>query len=177
MTQHHRELAALHDALAGLYADEASACRDAGLDVRQIAFSTHAVNNWTAILDEAEQQTAVPDLVAVARKEYPKNAPLLNAAAAYEQAWPAVTPPTPPASIGTSLPAFDVSAGAQPGPLATQTVQRRRPLTRALVCATIFPSLFVHCLHRTSAGTGELFGVVPAQNKADSPSMLPAPAP
>ncbi len=115
MTEHHRLVAALRDALAELYPDEPSArrvCRDTGLDVRQISFSTHAVNNWTAILDEAEKQTVVPDLVAVARKDYPKYTPLLNAATAYEQALPAAVPSmpptTPPAPSATSLPAFDV---------------------------------------------------------------------
>lgn len=92
-------LVALRDALADLYTDAATARRvasDAGLDLRQISFSTRALDNWTAILDEAEKQGLVSDLIGIARKEYPRYQRLADAAAAY--LGPPVTPAAPSAS-------------------------------------------------------------------------------
>lgn len=89
-------LVALRDALADLYTDAATARRvasDAGLDLRQISFSTRALDNWTAILDEAEKQGLVSDLIGIARKEYPRYQRLADAAAAY--LGPPVTPAGP----------------------------------------------------------------------------------
>lgn len=102
--KHHQAAAALRNALAELYADEASArrvCRDAGLDVRQITFSTHALNNWTAILEEAEKQNAIANLVAVAGREYPHHPPLDAAVDDYAEAW--VTDPQTPGARATEL--------------------------------------------------------------------------
>lgn len=95
-------LVALRDALADLYNDATTARRvagDAGLDLRQVSFSTRALDNWTAILDEAEKQDLVPNLVGIAQKEYPRFRPLADAAAVYLAALtaPPLPPSTPPA--------------------------------------------------------------------------------
>ncbi len=102
--KHHQAVAALRDALAELYTDEANArrvCRDAGLDVRQIAFSNHAVNNWTAILDEAEKQGALTTIVSTAQKDYGAYPPLQAAINAYAEAW--VTDPQTPGARASEL--------------------------------------------------------------------------
>ncbi len=110
MTQHYRLLADLRDALAELYPDEAAArrvCRDAGLDVRQIAFGPRALDSWTAILDEAQKQAATTELLAVASKEYPKYQPLTDAAAAYVAA--PLSPASSPAPAAISPPATPIA--------------------------------------------------------------------
>jgi hypothetical protein len=119
-------LVALRDALADLYTDAVTARRvasDAGLNLRQISFSPRALDNWTAILDEAEKQGLVPGVVAIARREYPRFQPL--AAAAY----PAV--PVTPAVSPTSLPV--TPPGPIPGNLLT--LDTLRQLTDLLVPA------------------------------------------
>ncbi|HXF62758.1 MAG TPA: effector-associated domain EAD1-containing protein, partial [Caldilineaceae bacterium] len=68
--------AALRDVLASLYPDEASARRvaaQAGLEVGRISFSAQAVNNWHAILTEAERSDQLQTLIQVVRSEYGAN--------------------------------------------------------------------------------------------------------
>ncbi len=129
---HQQALVALRDVLASLYTDATTARRvasDAGLDLRQVSFSTRALDNWTAILDEAEKQGLVSDLVGIARKEYPRYQPLADAAAAY------LASPVTPAAPPTSPSAGQVTSPAGPAArrlLATDTI---RQLTDALVPA------------------------------------------
>jgi formylglycine-generating enzyme required for sulfatase activity len=81
-------LAALREALAQLYDDAASARRiatDAGVDVTRIELTTHAVNNWQAILSEAAKANQVVALIGVARGEYPANGALQAASVAYQR--------------------------------------------------------------------------------------------
>lgn len=76
----------LRDALAGLYADEASARRvagQAGLTLTRIAFSPPAVNIWHAILTEAARAGRMAEVIAVAQGEYGRNADLRRAVAHY----------------------------------------------------------------------------------------------
>jgi hypothetical protein len=64
---------ALRDALAALYPDEASARRiaaQAGLALGRIAFAASAVNNWHAIIQEAEHSGRMAALHAVVQAEY-----------------------------------------------------------------------------------------------------------
>ncbi len=79
------ELARLRQLFADLYPDEESARRvvaDAGLDGNRIAFSSHATNNWHAILSEAEKRDQIDALLDAAAKEYGENLPLLALVAA-----------------------------------------------------------------------------------------------
>ena len=79
-------LTQLRNALADLYSDEESARRvvaDAGLNPQRIAYSASAVNNWQAILTEADRQDATDAIVDVATQEYPTNKALASARAAY----------------------------------------------------------------------------------------------
>jgi hypothetical protein len=72
----------LRDALAALYADEASARRvagQAGLTLTRIAFSPPAVNIWHAILTEAGRAGRMAEVIAVAQDEYGRNADLQRA--------------------------------------------------------------------------------------------------
>lgn len=119
-------LVALRDALAHLYADASSARRvasDAGLDLRQVSFSSRALDNWTSILEEAEKQNLVPKVIDIARKEYARYQPLANAAAAYLS--PLAAPTNPPG--GQTI----TSAG--PASRHLLTIDTIRQLTDALV--------------------------------------------
>lgn len=121
-------LVALRDALAFLYTDASSARRvagDAGLDLRQISFSSRALDNWTAILEEAEKQGLVPRLIDIGRREYPTFPPLTDAAATYFMplAMPAIAQPSRP----TQNPA------SQPTVRHLLTIDTIRQLTDALV--------------------------------------------
>jgi hypothetical protein len=82
---------ALRDALAGLYPDEASIRRiaaQAGLALGRISFSAPAVNNWHAVLMEAERSNRVHELVAVVQGEYGANPLLAKALADYGRSRP-----------------------------------------------------------------------------------------
>jgi hypothetical protein len=77
---------ALRDVLAGLYPDEASMRRiaaQAGLAAGRISFSAQAVNNWHAVLTEAEHSNRVDELMAVVQGEYGANPLLAKALADY----------------------------------------------------------------------------------------------
>jgi len=66
----------LNDVLSGLYpltADSIRIVDNAGLPKSFIAFQTRAIDNWHAILDEANKRGKVPDLIQVARKDYPED--------------------------------------------------------------------------------------------------------
>jgi V8-like Glu-specific endopeptidase len=66
----------LNDVLAGLYpltADSFRIVDNAGLPRVLIAFQPRAIDNWHAILDEANKRGRVSDLIRVARKDYPED--------------------------------------------------------------------------------------------------------
>lgn len=76
-------LQSLRAILSSLYETEADARRlaqDAGLDIRQVNFSTKPVNFWHNILVEAHKQAKVRALVASAGFEYPAKAEALQQA-------------------------------------------------------------------------------------------------
>ena len=92
MNDRRTALSQLRNALATLYPDETSARRvvaDAGMDIRRIPFTPHALNNWHAILTEATKGDHIDALVQVALAEYGGNTPLgaalIDAAAAYQR--------------------------------------------------------------------------------------------
>ena len=65
--------------LTALYPDPADARRvvdDAGVTQAQIDFSGKAINNWHAILTEAEKQGQLAAIIEVALEEYPQHAAL-----------------------------------------------------------------------------------------------------
>lgn len=66
----------LRDILADLYlipSDARRVVEDAGLNPAFIAFDSRAITNWHNILREADKHNKVPDIVAVAHREYPTN--------------------------------------------------------------------------------------------------------
>ncbi|MDX6501473.1 MAG: hypothetical protein QOG23_4733 [Blastocatellia bacterium] len=66
----------LNDALSGLYpltVDSIRIVDAAGLPRGFIAFQPRAIDNWHAILDEANKRDKVSDLIRVARQDYPDN--------------------------------------------------------------------------------------------------------
>lgn len=87
----------LRDALASLYTRDADArrvARDAGLDETHIAFDPAAINTWSALVTEAQNQGRIENVLAVALREYPNNARLRDAVEAYRESMadPAVLP-------------------------------------------------------------------------------------
>lgn len=84
----------LRDVLATLYprdADTRRVARDAGLSETRIAFDSTAINTWSAILLEAQKQGLLENIIAIALKEYPTNAPLLDAVGTYRESTVALT--------------------------------------------------------------------------------------
>jgi WD40 repeat protein/energy-coupling factor transporter ATP-binding protein EcfA2 len=84
----HQILADLRNAAALLYPEESSArviVDDAGLDARQIAFSSRAESNWHNIWLTAIRQNQTDALVAVLAERYPGNPPLQAAIANYQR--------------------------------------------------------------------------------------------
>jgi V8-like Glu-specific endopeptidase len=72
----------LNDVLAGLYplmVDSIRIVDDARLPKGFISFQPRAVDNWHAILDEAQKRNKVSDVIRVARKDYPDD-PVLKRA-------------------------------------------------------------------------------------------------
>ncbi len=86
-------LGPLVDVLVDLYPTEEGSRRvvaEAGLHHGPIPFQDAAIDNWFAILEEADRHDAVAAVVAVAQEEYPESAEqLATALEAYEQAEPA----------------------------------------------------------------------------------------
>ena len=81
-------LAELRNATALLYPDDSSARRivaDAGLDARQIAFSSRAESNWHNILAEAIRCNRLAALLNIVRQAYPTNPSLQAAILNYQQ--------------------------------------------------------------------------------------------
>lgn len=79
-------LTRLRDALAELYPDATDARRvatDVLLSTNRIELTGKAVNVWQSILEEAEKQGKVRDVVALASREYPQCASLQAALADY----------------------------------------------------------------------------------------------
>jgi hypothetical protein len=81
-------LSTLRDVLAGLYStveDARRVVQDAGLDPKYILLEGKAANFWGHILDEAQKNRQVQAIVAVARKQYPRNEELARAEDKYLQ--------------------------------------------------------------------------------------------
>jgi len=100
-------LTQLRDALTELYPDGDSARRvvaDAGLNPQRIAYSASAINNWQAILTEADRQDLVDAIVDVATQEFPRNKALAAARAAY-RGEAAPSQGAPPATSSGGAPA------------------------------------------------------------------------
>ena len=97
-------LTQLADALAELYADQASAramAMAAGLTLGQIPFDARASNTWVFLLNEAEAQGRTPAVLARARTQYPVHGGLAAARQAYD-GWAAAG--RPPAGGGYDAP-------------------------------------------------------------------------
>jgi tetratricopeptide (TPR) repeat protein len=109
MVKGHELFSQMRDLLAKLYLDRDSAitvAKDAGLDLRSIAFSTHAINNWRVILEAAEKRDLVSAILDIAIDQFPEMQELLNIRSAYH-CW-----------IEKGRPGADVvSAPARPDPL------------------------------------------------------------
>lgn len=76
----------LHYILAELYEDPESIRRvavEADLNMARIALGSSAINNWRAILTEAERTNSIEALVAVARSDHPRNPALRKSAENY----------------------------------------------------------------------------------------------
>jgi hypothetical protein len=98
------ELTELRMVLAMLYSNEASAKRvaaQAGLSETMIMWNAQSTNNWQAILTEAQKQTKVSVLVAVALEEYRDNASLRAAATPFYDV--NALPPLSSVSVETRL--------------------------------------------------------------------------
>ena len=70
------ELTRLNDVLSGLYPLTRESLRvvdAAGLPKRHIAFQDKAIDNWHAILVEADRRDKVDDLIRAAREDYPED--------------------------------------------------------------------------------------------------------
>jgi V8-like Glu-specific endopeptidase len=66
----------LRDILAALYplaADARRVSAQTGLNLATIAFDARAINTWHSILEEAEKQNKIIELVCIAHEEYPAN--------------------------------------------------------------------------------------------------------
>ena len=75
-------LRTVRTALANLYWDKVSATRiaeDAGLPISIFALSDRAIDNWHAILTEAQKRQRLEALLQVASAEYSDNAELAAA--------------------------------------------------------------------------------------------------
>ena len=78
--------------LAQLYPDKTSAVRvaqDAGIPIALVALNDRAIDNWHAILQEAEKQDRLAPLLTVVNEEYAAN-PRLRAVMLQLQGWPAL---------------------------------------------------------------------------------------
>jgi V8-like Glu-specific endopeptidase len=70
-----RNMSNLRDVLAGLYWNVDEARRivlDVGLNPAFISFSNKSINTWQSVLEEAQHQDKVSDILTKARQEYPK---------------------------------------------------------------------------------------------------------
>lgn len=97
-----QSLTQLRKVLAKLYSEEADIRRvsaDAGIDLTRIALNSTTINNWYAVLGEAEKSGRVDALLAVVDEEYGGNPEFHNATGTYRQRLDpinAVPYPTPP---------------------------------------------------------------------------------
>jgi hypothetical protein len=81
-------LTQLRDVLMTLYDDSATAravAETAGININFIEFSSKPINNWQAILREAEKQGRTGNLINIAVGHYPSNIKLQAARNAYVQ--------------------------------------------------------------------------------------------
>lgn len=91
----------LETVLAELYNDRQSIERiahEAGIDLVHVAFAARPADTWHAVIQEAERQTCMAALAAIALREYPTYAPLQLALAEASPA--AVTPDPLPVRVG-----------------------------------------------------------------------------
>lgn len=102
--------AALRDVLADLYPEENAArvvVADAGLDAKQIPFSSRAQTNWHNILAEAIRQARLDPLLKIALADYAANPVLLAAFEQYrlliEQGGNLEAPASLPANAGVTI--------------------------------------------------------------------------
>lgn len=81
----------LAEVLAELYSDDESArriARTAGVDLTRVAFNAKAANTWSSLLNEADSQGKLAEVVRLAMQEYPSHQPLFDAM------WYMQVPPT-----------------------------------------------------------------------------------
>ena len=86
MIYRYQAFAKLKEVLADIYNDLDRAkgvIRDAGLAPARIKFSTRPIDNWDAILEEAEHQSLVGALLDIAISQYPNEKKLQDAQRAY----------------------------------------------------------------------------------------------
>ena len=84
----HEVFSLMRGVLADVYPDEESArivAKDAGLDLRLIKRSTRAIDNWDAILEEADNSGRVLGLLDLAVNRYSENEQLAEARNAYAE--------------------------------------------------------------------------------------------
>ncbi|MCB0061390.1 MAG: toll/interleukin-1 receptor domain-containing protein [Caldilineaceae bacterium] len=78
----------LREALAYLYSNQRSIERlaeDAGLTIAAIDWRGPVIDNWRAVLTEAQKQGQLPKLLTLAQTEYPNNPTLATAVAAIQR--------------------------------------------------------------------------------------------
>jgi hypothetical protein len=70
-------LAQIRDVLATLYLNPDMArmvAQDAGLDLRRVEYSNRPLENWEAILEEAQNQGRIAAILDIASRQYPEQA-------------------------------------------------------------------------------------------------------
>lgn len=90
----------LETVLAELYGDRQSIERvahEANIDLARVAFAARPADTWHAVIQEADRQTRMAALAAIALREYPTYAPLALALA--EASPPLVTPDPLPVRV------------------------------------------------------------------------------
>lgn len=116
-SQPNRIFAALRDVCAALYPEERNTrliVADAGLDERQVAFSSRAQTNWHNILAEAIRGNRLDALLDVVRTAYPTNQPLQVAITSYHQFIAAGGHLDAPAQLPAGVDPYDVHGLANP---------------------------------------------------------------
>ena len=101
------DLSALTDELARLYprqTDSVRIVRAAGLNEHDIIFDSRATTNWSNIVDEADKQDKVLNIVREARKQYNNSGVLRNFEAQFGMPTPAVQAVQPPVQQVVQIP-------------------------------------------------------------------------
>ncbi|MFN8493514.1 MAG: CRISPR-associated protein Csx15 [Caldilineaceae bacterium] len=94
----HRQLRTILAELYPTRADLARVATDAGVPLARVDLGHSALNDWEAVLGEAEKQQGVAQLLDVAAHEYPHNPALADAMTAFAQMVQAQRGATLPAS-------------------------------------------------------------------------------